>query len=107
MAQCWRLTPAAGCRSLAAPRRLYSAAAAKVRSVKTFNAISPKGLARYPADQYSVGPDIEGEHAIMLRSHVLQDEEVGDTVRCIARCGAGVNNIPVERMTVRTISSST
>ena len=37
--------------------------------------------------------------AIMLRSHKLQEEEVPPTVRCIARCGAGVNNIPVARMT--------
>ena len=37
--------------------------------------------------------------AIMLRSHKLQEEEVPATVRCIARCGAGVNNIPVARMT--------
>lgn len=35
----------------------------------------------------------------MIRSHKLQEEEVGDSVRCIARCGAGTNNIPVERMT--------
>lgn len=35
----------------------------------------------------------------MLRSHKLQEEEVDVSVRCIARCGAGTNNIPVARMT--------
>lgn len=30
---------------------------------------------------------------------LLPRREVGDSVRCIARCGAGTNNIPVERMT--------
>lgn len=99
-------TPASG-RVLAGFRPYSSASAAAAMHnklmVKTYNAISPKGLERYPSDQYKVGPDIETEHAIMLRSHQLQDEEVGDSVRCIARCGAGVNNIPVARMTERGI----
>jgi len=37
--------------------------------------------------------------SIMLRSHKLQEEQVPSSVRCIARCGAGTNNIPVDRMT--------
>jgi D-3-phosphoglycerate dehydrogenase len=35
----------------------------------------------------------------MLRSHKLQMEEVAQTVRAIARCGAGTNNIPIGQMT--------
>ena len=35
----------------------------------------------------------------MLRSHKLQEAEVPHTVRAIARCGAGTNNVPVARMT--------
>jgi len=38
-------------------------------------------------------------HAILLRSHKLKEEEVNLTVRAIARCGAGTNNVPVSRMT--------
>ena len=34
-----------------------------------------------------------------MRSYQLQEEEVEITVRAIARCGAGTNNIPVNRMT--------
>jgi len=34
-----------------------------------------------------------------LRSHKLQETEVDVTVRAIARCGAGTNNIPVSKMT--------
>merc|ERR1719432_166217 len=37
--------------------------------------------------------------AIMMRSHKLKEEEVASSVRCIVRCGAGTNNIPVARMT--------
>ncbi len=38
-------------------------------------------------------------HAILLRSHKLQLDEVESSVRAIARCGAGTNNIPVDKMT--------
>lgn len=47
--------------------------------------------------------DHDEPHAIMLRSHGLQDEEVGASVRAIARCGAGTNNVPVARMSERGI----
>lgn len=71
-------------------------------TVQTFNKISPIGLARFPSDLYSVSAK-EGSstpaHALLLRSHKLQEEEVDVTVRAIARCGAGTNNIPVARMT--------
>jgi D-3-phosphoglycerate dehydrogenase len=70
--------------------------------IKTFNKISPVGLARFPADNYDVrGNDEEAAnaHAILMRSHKLKEEEVAHTVRAIARCGAGTNNIPVARMT--------
>jgi D-3-phosphoglycerate dehydrogenase len=84
--------------------RQYCAAATGLKSmVKTYNAISPKGLMRYPEATWDVSPDHEDAHAIMLRSHGLKDEEVTESVRCIARCGAGVNNIPVDRMTERGI----
>ncbi|OEU20623.1 D-isomer-specific 2-hydroxyacid dehydrogenase NAD-binding protein [Fragilariopsis cylindrus CCMP1102] len=70
--------------------------------IKTFNKVSPVGLARFHADQYDVrtGEDeAANAHAILLRSHKLQEDDVPNTVRAIARCGAGTNNIPVPRMT--------
>merc|ERR1719460_3156031 len=42
-------------------------------------------------------------HAILLRSHKLKSEEVASSVRAIARCGAGTNNIPIDDMTKRGI----
>ena len=71
--------------------------------VKTFNAISPVGLQQFPTALYDVSPDEEEPFAIMLRSHQLQDDEVPSSVRAIARCGAGTNNVPVNRMTERGI----
>ena len=71
--------------------------------VKCFNKISLKGLEGLTGDEkYDVRPDgIEGAnaHAILLRSHKLKEEDVPKTCRAIARCGSGVNNIPVARMT--------
>lgn len=70
--------------------------------VKTYNKISPKGLDAFPKETFEIVPS-EWEqgtaHAILLRSHKLQESEVDVTVRAIARCGAGTNNVPVARMT--------
>mmetsp|Transcript_30742 Transcript_30742/g.74940 ORF Transcript_30742/g.74940 Transcript_30742/m.74940 type:complete len:489 (-) Transcript_30742:306-1772(-) len=72
-------------------------------NIQTFNAISPVGLQKFPGGKYKINADVDklgGEpHAILLRSHKVQVEEVKPTVRAIARCGAGTNNIPVAKMT--------
>lgn len=71
-------------------------------AVQTFNKISTTGLAVFPSDLYSIADAAStNEHAqlLLLRSHKLQESEVDTTVRAIARCGAGTNNIPVDRMT--------
>lgn len=69
--------------------------------IKTYNKIAPDGLAKFPGSQYEVkaGDAAANAHAILLRSHKLQEDEVPHTVRAIARCGAGTNNVPVQRMT--------
>jgi D-3-phosphoglycerate dehydrogenase len=70
--------------------------------IQTFNKISPKGLERFPADIYELKSsawDTRNAHAILLRSHKLKVEEVDVSVRAIARCGAGTNNVPVKEMT--------
>ncbi len=67
--------------------------------VKTFNQISVKGLDRFPRADYEVGSDIGSPDAVLLRSHKLHDEVLPESVKCIARAGAGVNNIPVDDYT--------
>ena len=56
----------------------------------------------FPKDLYDVYPKEEAEgrpaSALMLRSHKLKEDELDVSVRCVARCGAGTNNIPVARM---------
>ena len=76
-------------------------------TIKTFNAISPVGLNKFPTGKYVVSGETgalpEAPMGIMLRSHKLQLEDVPPTVRGIVRCGAGTNNIPVKEMTERGI----
>ena len=72
-------------------------------TIQTFNKISPLGLKRFGDASYDVRATADGSvgnaHAILLRSHKLQEDEIMHTVRAIARCGAGTNNVPVARMT--------
>lgn len=65
--------------------------------IKTFNQISVKGLERFSRENYEVGSDMGHPDAILLRSHKLQNESLPDSVLAVARAGAGVNNVPVEK----------
>lgn len=67
--------------------------------IRTHNKISPKGLSLLDSGGFEVGEDIEEPDAILVRSYKLHDTEFPDSVKAIARAGAGVNNIPVERCT--------
>lgn len=49
--------------------------------------------------RYEVGEKVEDEDAIMVRSAALHDMPFSKNLRAIARCGAGVNNIPVDKCT--------
>lgn len=67
--------------------------------IQTLNNISTVGLDKYPRDKYEVASDITQPDAIMLRSYKMHDMEIPETVKAIGRAGAGVNNIPVDKMT--------
>jgi D-3-phosphoglycerate dehydrogenase len=72
--------------------------------ILTLNNISPVGLDHFPRDTYEVGSEITQPDAILLRSHNMHDMDVPASVKAIGRAGAGVNNIPVERMSKAGIS---
>ena len=63
--------------------------------VRTYNAISVKGLERFPRQSYEVGSDIGHPDAFMLRSQKLQGVEVPKSLLAAARAGAGTNNVPI------------
>ena len=64
--------------------------------VQLLNKIAKIGTDRLPAS-FSVAAEVENPDAIMVRSAVMHDMEFGDNLLAIARAGAGVNNIPLER----------
>lgn len=74
-----------------------------MHKVQTYNAISAKGLDRLGRDCFEVSSDISAPDALLLRSHKLTANDIPESVRAIARAGAGVNNIPVEQCTDRGI----
>ncbi|MFT4748702.1 MAG: D-3-phosphoglycerate dehydrogenase [Pseudohongiellaceae bacterium] len=67
--------------------------------IKTFNAISQRGLERFSDSFFEVNNEVVGESAILLRSHKLEMTSITSTVRAVARAGAGVNNVPVNECT--------
>jgi len=69
-----------------------------MRKILTLNNISPAGLDHFPRDSYEVASEIQHPDAILLRSFNMHDMELPPSVKAIGRAGAGVNNIPVERM---------
>ncbi len=71
--------------------------------VLTYNNISPVGLNRLPRDKYEVASEIQHPDAIMLRSFKLHGIAIPDSVKCVGRAGAGVNNIPVAEYSQRGI----
>ena len=61
------------------------------------NKIAEKGLSLLPADGFQISDDAANPDAILVRSAKLHDETFPDSLQAIARAGAGVNNIPIDR----------
>ena len=69
--------------------------------VLTLNNISVAGLEKLPRSNYEVASEITHPDAILLRSFKMHDMEIPATLQCVGRAGAGVNNIPVDKMSER------
>lgn len=65
-------------------------------NIKTLNKISPIGLNRL-GEGFTVGDDIENPDAVLVRSASMHDMELPESLLAIARAGAGVNNIPIDK----------
>lgn len=68
-------------------------------NIKTLNKISAVGLEKFDKSKYAYGDGIENPDAIMVRSAAMHDMEMPKSLLAIARAGAGVNNIPLDRCT--------
>lgn len=64
--------------------------------ILTLNKISNVGLANFN-ENYTVSDKEENPDGIMLRSFKMHDMELPDSLKAVARCGAGVNNIPLDK----------
>ena len=64
--------------------------------VKTLNKISKIGLNAF-SDKYEYGDELAGAEAILVRSAKMHDMQFEKELLCIARAGAGTNNIPCDR----------
>ncbi|MBR2284171.1 MAG: 3-phosphoglycerate dehydrogenase [Ruminococcus sp.] len=66
-------------------------------NIQTLNKISSVGTDIFDKSRYAVSDAPENPEAIMVRSAKMHDMTFGDKLLAIARAGAGVNNIPVDR----------
>lgn len=66
-------------------------------NIKLLNKIAKCGLEKLDCAKYNCGEDMENPAGIMVRSAAMHDMEFNKELRAIARAGAGVNNIPVDR----------
>lgn len=67
--------------------------------VKLFNKISKAGTGLLTPEKYTCADDFEDYDAILVRSAKLHDLDFPKSLKCIARAGAGVNNIPLDKCT--------
>ena len=68
-----------------------------MKNIQLLNKIAKVGTDVLDKNEYNVGADVQNPDAIMVRSAAMHDMEFGKELRAIARCGAGVNNIPAVR----------
>ena len=65
-------------------------------NIQTLNKISKAGLSRL-GDNYKASDNAENPDAVLVRSASMHDMELPESLLAIARAGAGVNNIPLEK----------
>ena len=65
--------------------------------IQTLNAISDIIYTQLSADTYTVAKEEPIPDGILVRSAAMHDMEFGDNLLGIARAGAGVNNIPIDK----------
>ncbi len=67
-------------------------------NIQKLNSISPVYHGILPDTEYNVAYEMENPDAIMVRSAGMHDMEINENLLCVGRAGAGVNNIPLDKM---------
>lgn len=65
-------------------------------NIKTLNKISAAGLSRL-GSSFTCSDDVENPDAVLVRSASMHEMELPESLLAIARAGAGVNNIPIDK----------
>lgn len=65
--------------------------------IATLNKISEKGLGNLRTENYEITDDVTNADGILVRSASMHDMELPKNLFAIARAGAGVNNIPLDK----------
>lgn len=73
-----------------------------MHKILCLNKISPVGTKRF-GEAYTFSPEMQEPEGILVRSAAMHDMELPEQLLAIARAGAGVNNIPVEKCTEKGI----
>ena len=68
-----------------------------MKKIKMLNKIAKVGTDLFDKDEFCVATDVESPDAILVRSGIMHDMKFEPNMLAIARAGAGVNNIPVDR----------
>ena len=68
-----------------------------MKNILCLNKIAKIGTDKLDPAVYNVGTEVADPDAIMVRSAAMHDMQFGENMVAIARAGAGVNNIPVDR----------
>ena len=71
--------------------------------ILTLNNIAVEGLRHFPRERYEVASEIAHPDAIILRSFNMHDMDIPETLAAVGRAGAGVNNIPIPKLSARGI----
>ena len=72
-----------------------------MHKILTLNNISAAGLDKLPRDSYEVASEFQNPDGILLRSFKMHDMEIPASLKAVGRAGAGVNNIPIDKMSER------
>ena len=68
-----------------------------MKNIALLNKIGAAGLKEFDNSKYTVGADFDKADAAMVRSAAMHEMAFGENLLAIARAGAGVNNIPLDR----------
>jgi len=72
--------------------------------ILTLNNISVAGLEHLPRESYEIASEIQHPDGVLLRSFKMHDMEIPASLKAVGRAGAGVNNIPVDKMSAKGVA---